>query len=287
MILRSEVGTEAVGQVASLNDYVTDLSFGDAYHGVAVSYMGMASRTSDGGKTWTPLKLINTQALDITAVQSVSALTAFAYGSPQQVWKTLDGGITWSRYRPAYYDRYGAAASPNVYVNDVVPASGRHFLLGSGGAIMYTTDKATTWRFVSGDFFDRLLDASFESTSSGLVLGEKAMYYTTNGGATSAKRAARNTELVGSLDRSEQGRLARGNGRPRFGALRHGRCLPDHGRRQEFRSAEAAIIERASRRLDQRRHHRLGVRQLGRPAQDDRWRRYVEALAHRLDRRDV
>ncbi len=151
--------------------------------------MGMASRTSDGGKTWTPLKLINTQALDITAVQSVSALTAFAYGSSQQVWKTLDGGTTWSRYRPAYYDRYGAAASPNVYVNDVVPASGRHFLLGSGGAIMYTADKATTWRFVSGDFFDRLLDASFESTSSGLVLGEKAMYYTTNGGATWAKRA--------------------------------------------------------------------------------------------------
>ncbi len=33
VILRSEVGTEAVSQVASLNDYVTDLSFGDAYHG--------------------------------------------------------------------------------------------------------------------------------------------------------------------------------------------------------------------------------------------------------------
>jgi len=182
-------GSDVVTPLGKMSELANSVSFYDGQHGIAVTYMGNYSRTSDGGKTWTRSRPIDRQAIDVTTVKCVSALTAYAFSSTDVVWKTSDGGATWTRFRPKYINRAGSAVSPRVEVRDVVSAPGRLILLGGDGAIMYSLDKGLSWRYITGDFFDRLVDVSFESPRDGLALAEKGAYRTSDGGATWSRRA--------------------------------------------------------------------------------------------------
>lgn len=173
---------------ATLSDYVTSIAFGDANNVVGVSFMGMYTRSTNGGRTWTAMKPVSRYAIDLNSVVFTSSKTGYAFGYGQ-TWRTIDAGDTWSRYFPTIVNRAGTVVPMKPFPNGFTYANGRWFTVGGSGTIMYSLDKGVSWRYVSGDFFDRLVDISFESTRSGMVLAEKTAYRTSDGGATWARHA--------------------------------------------------------------------------------------------------
>jgi photosystem II stability/assembly factor-like uncharacterized protein len=163
--------------------------FADADSLVSIDYMGLLSRSDDGGRTWTSRRpFCWGNPIGITSLFFVSPTVGFCSSGPEGIWRTLDGGRTWAPYQPAFYNRAGVRVQPMFGLSNPVYANGRLLSVGAAGGIMYSTNYGASWRFVSGDFFDNLLCMNMESSSSGLVLGELAAYRTSDGGATWARQ---------------------------------------------------------------------------------------------------
>lgn len=168
---------------ATLNDAVTSIAYADSDTLVGVTYMGMFTRSDNGGRTWTALKPVNRYATDLDSLVFVSATTGYCTGNGAY-WRTTDAGHTWARYNPTFVSRAGTVVSTKCYPAAFTYSNGRWFTVGSSGALMYSRDSGASWRYVSGDFFDRLVDMSMETTRSGLILADNAAYRTSDSGAT-------------------------------------------------------------------------------------------------------
>ena len=149
---------------------------------------GIASRTTDGGETW------SYSILDavLNAVEFVSPLVGWMGSSEDGLWKTTDGGATWSSQ--------GISGTNDVFFLN----SNVGWAVGPGGGIWHTTDGGATWEEQSSFTVSAALEAvQFVSASTGYAVGEDRWYdngwdgyndirllRTTDGGATWQSQSA-------------------------------------------------------------------------------------------------
>jgi photosystem II stability/assembly factor-like uncharacterized protein len=107
---------------------------------------GTVLRTTDGGATWTTLRIPGTEKLDFRDVDAIDAQTAFALsigsGDLSRIYKTTDAGATWAeqfvnRDPEAFFDAMAFwDAKRGVAVSDAVAGA---------FVILTTTDGGATW----------------------------------------------------------------------------------------------------------------------------------------------
>ena len=157
---------------------------------IAVANNGYVALTSDAGSTWQAKKLEVTGQVfgrteTLEAVSVVDADFAVAAGFGGVVFKTGDGGATWTSIgypalREDFYIRDVCFTSRNV---GWVVGRDETFGQGHDDTVWRTTDGGLTWTqpLVAGlDFFA----VDFEGAHGWIMSYNRAFYRTTNGGAT-------------------------------------------------------------------------------------------------------
>lgn len=130
---------------------------GKTYDGNSVGNM---VKTTDGGETWTSLKLKMSQ---ITAFYFLDAQNGYVFNFNNELWKTANGGSTWTKVSSSVPDKY-----PDCYF--VNPSK---IVLRSYKAIYHSTDGGISW---SKDYElpsaeGQLTKMSFIDSHNGFVLG--------------------------------------------------------------------------------------------------------------------
>ncbi len=144
--------------------------------------------TTDGGNTWRAAVVPGADSLEFRDVEGINASTAYLLaagsGSASRIYKTTDGGRTWTlqfqnRNPDAFYDCF----------DFWTPARGITFSDAAGGRFpMLRTENGETWEEI-GDRMPEPLAAEAAFAASGTCVttyGERQAWITT-GGATAAR----------------------------------------------------------------------------------------------------
>lgn len=214
---------------ADVLQYWFGVSVADATHAFGVGYSQSIFATGNAGANWIGNNVNGPDIL--TAVTSVDATHAWVAGNNRplgdndpapSVWRTTNGGSTWTRYDIASMksNNYGGAkAVCFVDANKgwVVGSHGQIFVttngrttwtaqtsgstewfsavkfvdathgwvVGSGGAILKTADGGTTWTAQSSGTTSQLTAVSFYDATHGIVVGQHdTILKTADGGMT-------------------------------------------------------------------------------------------------------
>ncbi|MCX6268786.1 MAG: T9SS type A sorting domain-containing protein [Bacteroidetes bacterium] len=170
--------------VYAVNDQVV---WATAYDGTAT---GAACQdltvTTNGGTLWTPHKVTGTTILDIANVVALDASTAWVSMYPpaatttgQGIYKTTDGGVTWTRQTTA---AFGTTSFVNVvYFWD----ANLGYCMGDpiGGEFeIYTTDNGgTTWTIVPGANIPNAIAGEYGTVGYYASIGDTTWFGTTKG----------------------------------------------------------------------------------------------------------
>ncbi|MGA2624363.1 MAG: YCF48-related protein [Bacteroidota bacterium] len=151
-----------------MNHSISSIQFLNADTGWVVNYDWSSDssvfRTSNGGQTWQCANLDHPISL-----RFVSPTTGCAGGTSGRIWKTTDGGATWSlKHGPtteSWYMHRLAFSSPMVgwavgYIGN-----------GLGDYILHTTDGGETWAEVPSISNNGLFSVCFVNDSTGWVGG--------------------------------------------------------------------------------------------------------------------
>ena len=130
---------------------------GKTYDG---STVGNMVKTTDGGETWTSLKMKMSQ---ITAFHFLDASNGFAFNFNRELWKTTDGGTTWTKVSSSIPETY-----PDCYF---VNAS--KIILRTSKAIYHSVDGGVTWEkdYAPADNGGQLTNMKFVDSHTGYVVG--------------------------------------------------------------------------------------------------------------------
>lgn len=160
-------------------------------------------RSTDAGATW--------QAIDIVATTTTPAFTAptlskmafpsrnvgYVAGSRNGVYKTTDGGITWTKINPFPALNEGPAGFPSTYTSytsifalddNTVFVLGNIFTTAGFRRLYKTTDGGATWTDISNNINTLLpsgnqLNVLFHDQNNGYVCGSNVLFVTNDGGA--------------------------------------------------------------------------------------------------------
>ncbi|GEM_PF-4381906 len=126
-----------IQESGTLNPLVSVYFLG-AQKGWALSAGGTVLTTNDG-KTWTTLATITPQGGNMTRIRFVDNNVGWIVGQAGQLYKTVDGGKTWTR----------VPLGTRQSLADIAIQRGGPYgwIVGSSGTALYTTDKGTTWSF--------------------------------------------------------------------------------------------------------------------------------------------
>lgn len=160
-----------------------------------------AAYSNDGGDTWTSIAqatLCNSSGGGPTLSQLdiIDSSTAFIAGKNGNIFKTSDGGASWSRITPPIF---GSVPGTDILGLDFIDDE-RGFIIqasnGSGGNVVYkTVDGGTTWTTITPPFFGTNIGgnykAIFAEDSNTIYLGAYyqnpvgcMIYKSTNGGVS-------------------------------------------------------------------------------------------------------
>ncbi len=144
-------------QLQFLNANVGYCAGGKTYDG---STIGNMVKTTDGGETWTSLKMTMSQ---ITAFHFLDANTGFVFNFNQELWKTTDGGSTWTKISSGIPEKY-----PDCYF---VNAS--KIVLRTSKEIYHSIDGGVSWikdyNLTAGD--GQLTNMKFTDSRTGYIIG--------------------------------------------------------------------------------------------------------------------
>ncbi|MES2774838.1 MAG: gliding motility-associated C-terminal domain-containing protein [Bacteroidota bacterium] len=166
-------------------------------------------RSTNAGTTW--------QAIDIAATTTTPAFTAptinrmafpsrqvgYVSGSRNAVYKTTDGGTTWTNISPFPALNFGPAGFPNTTVtytsicalnDNTVFVIGNMFTSAAVKRVYKTIDGGTTWTDITGNIpafgQGNMTTMLFSDANNGYVAGGNVMYITNNGGTSWTMEAA-------------------------------------------------------------------------------------------------
>lgn len=120
-----------------LNDQgdINDIQFHDADHGVLTTNYNGIYYTTDGGDTWVPAT--TNPSSGQFALCYADATTLFSCGNGQSIFKSIDGGATWTS------SQAGSGTNVNLGVDFVDADNG--MVTSEEGAYFKTTDGGATW----------------------------------------------------------------------------------------------------------------------------------------------
>jgi photosystem II stability/assembly factor-like uncharacterized protein len=137
--------------------------------------------TADGGLTWDTLNGYHAPGyedfFDIHMFNVVEGIVVGGYEDTYEpiIWKTTDGGETWSP-RSAPVNTYYLRAM------DFIDTLG--WAVGKSGSIIHTTNGGDTWTTQSSPADSTLFDVDFSDAQHGLICGYDYILRTTNAGQT-------------------------------------------------------------------------------------------------------
>lgn len=130
---------------------------GKTYDGNSVGNM---VKTTDGGETWTSLKMKMSQ---ITAFYFLDSNVGFVFNFNQELWKTTDGGANWTKVSSSIPDKY----------TDCYFVNASKIVLRTSNRIYHSEDGGVTWtkdfELSSGD--GQLARMKFVDSHTGFVVG--------------------------------------------------------------------------------------------------------------------
>lgn len=138
-------------------DAVSDqVVWASAYDGSgAAAVIQEFTRTINGGETWTPGVINNATGLEISMIDGVDANTAYVAmyrssgSNPQGIYKTTDGGVTWTRQASASFSN--SASFPNVvHFFDANNGFAQGDPINGEFELYTTTDAGANWTLVPG-----------------------------------------------------------------------------------------------------------------------------------------
>ena len=180
---------EVTGQIFGRDETLEAVSVVDADFAVAAGFGGVVFKTADGGETWTSIGYPALRGdFYIRDVHFTSRTTGwvvgrdetFGQGRDDTVWRTTDGGATWTQPLVSAFDFFAV---------DFEGSSG--WIMSYSGAVYRTTNGSATWTFGTlpmhpGGFSATVLDLEF---APGALVGYAAGWdgyvaKSTNGGVT-------------------------------------------------------------------------------------------------------
>ena len=156
--------------------WLLDIKFYDELHGCAVGdklfmpYKGIILTTNDGGETWT--ESIITDSEGFKTVEYISQDTLWAGSSDGKLFKSTDGGFSWSLFQ---------GISGNLYdlhffnSNDAIAIAGYH-------DISITHDGWESWESTDLGFENSIRKFSFSDNLNGIGVGNFNIIRTSDGG---------------------------------------------------------------------------------------------------------
>ncbi len=153
---------------------VYNFAFASAQEGWAVGGSGFVLHTTDGGEHWTLVQGPLAISPDLYDVVLTPAGTLVACGGGAGLYRSDDGGVTWSA--PAH--------PPADDLRDLclVPGGGIS-AAGAGGVVLLSADDGLTWD-AAGPNVGTIRHHVWRTALEGYAVGADVQHRTTNGGAT-------------------------------------------------------------------------------------------------------
>jgi photosystem II stability/assembly factor-like uncharacterized protein len=178
--------------------------FADSKRGWIAGDGGFLSRTEDGGRSWSPLTVGTTDAVNDVYFRNKENGYLLA---GNRIFSTSDSGRTWAeirRFMPADFDR----AMPELYS---VRFSGkkRGWVVGSisrrdtvvDSLLIYTNDSGASWQRLRLPTREELIHLDFVSDRRGWIVGAAGtILYTESGGETGTPQRTGTTATLYHVD---------------------------------------------------------------------------------------
>lgn len=162
-----------------------------AFSVAAASRSPKIFRSVDGGNNWTVYNGFHTGSnfQNFRVIEFPTRLVGYVAGTRDTVWKTTDGGVSWSKLPLPT-----PGVTPQLTYNDMFALDANTvFLVGNGfprKVVFRTTDGGATWQDITGNIaaiypVGNLNSVVFHDLNNGYVAGPGgAMLITNDGGAT-------------------------------------------------------------------------------------------------------
>lgn len=120
------------------------LVFTSPTHGIAVGGFNYAVETNDGGKTWTPRRLVKTASDDFHLNAAFNGPNGSLYVPSEQgqIYRSLDNGATWDIVQTDY---------EGSFWNGLTLADGSVLIVGMRGNAWRSADAGATWTQLAAD----------------------------------------------------------------------------------------------------------------------------------------
>jgi photosystem II stability/assembly factor-like uncharacterized protein len=169
------------------NSFVNSLYFLDSLTGFAVGYPNIFHRTTNGGLSWTKVKLDSSLVSEDPAytIKFYSPLYGYACGGFRDVagivWRTTDGGINWTTFADALISEplYDLQIFDSLHV--IAIGGDPEY----GASQVLTTDGGETWKYTNLGVYWFPVSIGFRNVSEGWAPlgGQSKFLYTSDSGA--------------------------------------------------------------------------------------------------------
>lgn len=148
-------------------------------------------RSANGGRTWTTYQL-GPDVREISSSYFVSGRVGFVGAGDGRIYKTTDGGTTWTKLSEVNYSP--SAITLLYFLNSQVGFARRGYR-----DLLRTADGGLTWTLYTDTFLENIIDMHFANEQVGMAVGEYGvMYFTSSGGLSwTAIGAAATSGLYG------------------------------------------------------------------------------------------